>query len=270
MEERDPNTGIVLGTEAITLQPRIENPQLEDTACLLVHGFVASHNTFNDLGELLSNQGFTVRLMRLPGHGTTPRDFARQTPETLYNAVLEEFLALKQNFSRVHVIGFSMGATLSSLLAAEHPVDRLVLLAPYYRIRYYWYHVLPVEFWNTLLGPIIPYVKKPKNCFPQIRDSSQRQYIYSYRVAPTAGARIAMRLASRACQKKLLSNIQCPALMISSLNDRTVSPRAARKAFKRLGSPQKEFLEVENSYHLLLWDYDQEEVKKKIIEFLLK
>ncbi|MCA9450554.1 MAG: hypothetical protein KC931_25760, partial [Candidatus Omnitrophica bacterium] len=61
---RDPKTGVVKGTEAVTLDGTGAN------SALLVHGFVGSRIDFNDLGEILNDEGLTVRMTRLPGHGT--------------------------------------------------------------------------------------------------------------------------------------------------------------------------------------------------------
>lgn len=79
---RDPKTGVVLCAEALTLDPPASR-DVPTTACLLIHGFVGSRKDFADLGQRLAAAGFHVELLRLPGHGTTPTEFAAQTPELL-------------------------------------------------------------------------------------------------------------------------------------------------------------------------------------------
>src|SRR5688572_17767016 len=43
-----------------------------DDACLLLHGFTGSPWDMRPLGERLSERGYAVRAIRLPGHGSTP------------------------------------------------------------------------------------------------------------------------------------------------------------------------------------------------------
>ena len=265
---RDPATGVVIGTEAIDLDPPA-GADRPTTACLLVHGFIGSRIDFADLGERLAERGFHVRMMRLPGHGTTPPEFAEQTPETLLDAVEVEFDALRAQYEAVNVIGFSMGGALVTLLAARHDdIDRLVLVAPYYGVTYLWYYVLPAETWNVLFSPIIPYVVKPEWGTKVNRREALKE-IYTYKVVPTKGARLLMQLGRRARNSKILAEVQCPVLLVMAEGDEAASPWRARRVFEEIPSADKrEAWFSEKSNHQLLWDYDREEAKAAILEFL--
>ena len=160
--DRDPLTGIIRGCEAITLPPAPDTALTTPTACLLVHGFMAARSDFNDLGQSLAAKGFTVRMLRLPGHGTTPPDFGWQPDGALLKSVEAEYRALRAKYPRVYVVGFSMGGALSTLLAAEEKPEKLVLTAPYYRITSHWYYVLPPEVWNQAVGSFVSYIMRQK------------------------------------------------------------------------------------------------------------
>jgi carboxylesterase len=268
-EDRDPATGIVRGTEALTLRPDAKNdaPPL-DAACLLVHGFVGSRRDFAGLGDYLAKKGFAVRLMRLPGHGTTPSEFARLKPGALLEAVREEYANLRREHRKVYVVGFSMGGALSTLLASREPMDGLVLIAPYYGVRYHWFYVLPAETWTALLGRLAPYVRKSER-FVRVNDRSQVSNIFAYDWVPTAGARQLVQLGRDARQETVLRAIRCPVLVLHSQGDFAASPKASAKAFALIGSQRKEYVSLTRSDHHLLWDYDRAEATRRVGGFLL-
>jgi len=279
---RDPATGVVLGTAAIDLDPDCagRNPATADgneahgapgrptSACLLLHGFIGSHQDFGDLGERLRAAGYHVRLARLPGHGTTPIDFADQTPETLYAGALHELRALRAEYDEVTVIGFSMGGTLATLLAAREPVDRLVLIAPYYGVTYAWYYVLPPHVWHQMLGWSMPWLYRWE-CFTKLNRPEGRTGLYSYKYVPSRGVETLFALGEEARAAGLLESIQCPVLLVMSEGDQASCPVAARAAFARIGSPQKQARWFPGrSNHHLLRDWDGEAAKGAILEFL--
>lgn len=264
---RDPATGVVLGTEALALDPpgRADAPT---TACLLVHGFIGSRKDFADLGPRLAAAGFHVDIMRLPGHGTTPQDFRAQSPESLLQAVIDEYRALRRQYRAVYVVGFSMGGALSTLLASRENVDRLVLAAPYYGVTYKWYYLLPPSLWNTLLGPAVPYGIK-YDCFIKLNRREALGEIFTYRCVPTRGVSTLLALGRQARQPQTLQAVKCPVLVISSVGDEAASPDRVREAFPLLASPRKQaHWLTARSNHQVFWDYDREEVKTAVVDFL--
>jgi carboxylesterase len=266
--DRDPVTGIIRGTEAVTLQPQTADTRTSGTAVLMIHGFLSARTDFADMGDRLARDGFTVRMIRLPGHGTTAREFGALPDGALFAAVRREYADLRAHYARVDVVGFSMGGSLATLLAASEPVDRLVLVAPYYGVTYKLYYLLPAEAWNTVIGWAIPYVAKPKNT-SRINDHSQRDKYFQYQTVPTGGTRQLIALGREARKTEVLEKITCPVLILHSTGDDAASPRASRKAFERIGSTRKEIVWFEKSNHILFWDYENEEVKRRVEEFLL-
>ncbi|OPZ13078.1 MAG: Thermostable monoacylglycerol lipase [candidate division BRC1 bacterium ADurb.BinA364] len=264
---RDPMTGIVLGAEELELSPPV-GVEPRGEACLLLHGFCGSPADFADLPEQLAARGFDVRVPRLPGHGTTPPDFAYQPDGAILAKTREEYRRLRQRFQTVHVIGFSMGGALAARLSAEEDVARLVLAAPYFGVSYRWYYILPPEWWQRMLGWAIPYAPKfkPFTCVKK-RESIGR--FFSYFWVPTAGSRQLMRLGAEARAHGVLERIDCPVLHLHSPSDRAASPSAAQKAFDRIGSKAKRQVWLANSDHVLFWDCDAEQAKSEILGFLL-
>jgi esterase/lipase len=237
-------------------------------AVLLIHGFVGSPTEYADLGEHLAAQGYHVRLMRLPGHGTTPQDFARQTTATLLNAVRTEYAALRRDYPSVAVGGFSMGGALATLLAAETDADRLILFAPYFGVTYRWFYVLPVEKWNALLRPMVPYVPKSER-FVQVNRRESVPHIYSYRVVPTKGAATLIELGKRARDPRVVAQVKCPVLLVASEGDRAASPARMQQVFAQFSNPAKHavWLNSRNN-HDIFWDWDAADAKRAAVDFM--
>lgn len=99
---------------------------------LLIHGFIVSHEEWDDVIDDLA-QRFHVVAPDLPGFG----DSAKPSPsryEYGFEAFAESMADLIAGFAlgRVHVMGHSMGGAIAMTLAARHPelVDKLILVDP--------------------------------------------------------------------------------------------------------------------------------------------
>lgn len=267
--ERDPITGVVRGTEAITLAPTVRVGKTSRTACLLVHGFLGSRIDFADLDTRLADEGFAVRVMRLPGHGTTAVDFAWLPDGALLNAVRAEFAALRKEYDKVYVVGFSMGGTICTLLATEVEIDRLALISPYYGVTGKWFYVLPPEWWNALGCLIAPYAKR-SDYFVKINDRTKIDTLYSYKVIPAKGSQQLIDLGRQARKPEVLAKVTCPLLLVHSDGDDAASPKRARKAFEQYRSTQKDTLWFERSNHHIPNDFDGPACVDGVVEFMIR
>ena len=92
--------------------------------CLVLHGFMASPNEVGWMGQHLAEEGYTVYVPRLTGHGINPEHMTRMRWQDWYGQVLDSYHILRQQCEQVYIIGHSMGALLALLLAAD---DRLTV-----------------------------------------------------------------------------------------------------------------------------------------------
>jgi carboxylesterase len=99
---------------------------------LVVHGFTGSPVSMRPWAHALADAGLTVRLPRLPGHGTTWQDLAGTTWEDWFGTVDAAFAELTERCADVFVCGLSMGGSLSLRLAEVRgeAVRGLVLVNP--------------------------------------------------------------------------------------------------------------------------------------------
>lgn len=101
---------------------------------LLVHGLGDSPFSFNDVGQTLADQGFLVRTVLLPGHGSKPADMLDVTLKQWQQVVREQTRILENEVPAVYLGGFSTGANLVLDYAYEHPeIAGLVLFSPAFR-----------------------------------------------------------------------------------------------------------------------------------------
>ena len=254
---------VVPGTEMIELGPA-DSPAF----CLLVHGFAGSRKDFDDLGERLAAQGCRVRLDRLPGHGTTPEDMEATTADMLVEHVRAEVRAAREGHEQVILVGFSMGGVLGTLVAAEEPVDRLVLIAPAYAVTPQWYYFGTAEDWNRRLAGWVRWVPKTQGTV-QVNRKEARPELFAYRKIPTRAVNVLADLGARARSPEVLGAITAPTLVLHSPSDFAASQAASAAAFPQLGSAVKRYVTMDprNNHHLLK-DWDREQAKAEIVAFL--
>lgn len=259
---RDPATGIITGTEAVTL-----GDTNATTAVLMLHGFVGSRIDFGDLGDRIAAEGYCVRMTLLPGHGTTPRDFATTTPEELIEAARDEAEALRAKHEGLVIVGFSMGGAIATILASEGLADYVVLISPYYDVTYFPYYILPPNVWNRIFSPVIPFVRKGET-FIKVNKRESVPEMFSYTHVPTRGARTLAQLGERARDPNLLAAITCPVFMIHSRGDEAADFDAALTALEGMISATPEMMApADRNNHHLLWDHDAEEIKAAVVKY---
>ena len=258
--KRNPNTGILHGAEPVFLQGN------NGKACLLVHGFIGSPTDFGRLPGLLHKMGYTVSVPLLPGHGTDPKDFSKTTPEQLVLAVEENYETLKKNHSQVILVGLSLGAALSLVGASKLKVDALVLLAPYLKIKHQWFYLLPTEWYHAILSPFIPYVYR-LSYFKQVFRREALDGIVDYDFVSTRGVTTTLKIGQMA--QKAAENLKIPTLIIHSKKDRATDYQASLRLSQKIRG-RVSLVSLENSNHIILWDYEAEAVENEIINFVQK
>ena len=259
---RDPATGILIGAE-----PRELGQPKSEMAVLLVHGFIGSGNNFNDLPDRLAEQGWRVKVMLLPGHGTSPYDFEQTSADELLDAVRAELAALQARHSRVVLVGHSMGSTLCALIASEMHVDGLVVSSPYFAVTYRWFYVLPAETWTRISSPFVRWLRRSR-FLVQVNRKEIRDQIVAYKWSSLRSTLMLIELGGRANSPEVLGQVTCPVLLIHSHGDMAASPKATSEAFQKIGSDDKRAVWLQNSNHLIYWDFEREQVAAEIIEFI--
>jgi len=110
---------------------------------LLLHGMSDSPYSLRALAKTLSEQGYWVLGLRLPGHGTAPSGLRHITIQDMTGAVrlAMKHLAAKLEGIPIHIVGYSTGAALALDFALDEIEGKvspkpasLVLISPAIRI----------------------------------------------------------------------------------------------------------------------------------------
>ncbi|PMH17708.1 alpha/beta hydrolase [Vibrio breoganii] len=103
---------------------------------LLVHGLGDSPFSYVDIAPDLAAQGYLVRVILLPGHGTRAADLSLPELEDWQNVVAHHYQLLNAKVDGVWLGGFSTGANLVTALAYQQPtVKGLLLFSPAFKPR---------------------------------------------------------------------------------------------------------------------------------------
>ncbi|OHU84625.1 hypothetical protein BET10_05275 [Pseudoalteromonas amylolytica] len=100
-----------------------------DRAILLIHGLTDSPFTFHYLAGQLYQQGYNVRAILLPGHGTAPSDL-QHIELSQWQALVNYAVArTSQDFQQFAVLGYSTGAALAITAVSKNPTENITAMA---------------------------------------------------------------------------------------------------------------------------------------------
>ena len=128
---------------------------------LLVHGLGDSPWSFHEIAKEFAAQGFLVRSILLPGHGTDPSDMLNVTAEEWQEVVYEQAQALERDVDgEVYLGGFSTGANLVLSYAYEYPeIAGLVLFSPGFKSFFF-------DWLAPLVSTVRPWIIEPGDDVP--------------------------------------------------------------------------------------------------------
>lgn len=240
--------------------------------CLLIHGYGGSPLEMQGIAQALREEGVTVSLPCLPGHGPDAANFAAFRFGDWLAFVERELAALKAKCDTVALVGFSMGGTLALNLASRFPVAGVAAIStPLYVL-----HVSPWPWTHAVfyassglaqLGKILG--NKPSGGVASTK-SGGKGYAGPFSLAQLYSFRKGC-IATR----KLLPGLNAPLLLLHDVDDRIVyagnACEIARRAssqfvtvrFTRIGDPT-------TRHHMILTHRETEGfVTKTVTEFCL-
>lgn len=246
--------GVIAGAEEIALDGG-------PAGVLLLHGFGDTPQSLGDLARHLHEQGFTVRVPRLPGHGRRLHDFAASSGAEWLEAAREALAALCEVTSPVALVGQSMGGALAVILAAEREVAAVVLLAPYLTMPP---TVDRVARYHRLAQLATVYVDSRTE--GSIRDPVARLQSLGYgRTTPRLLAEL-RAVVSQAWDA--LPRVAVPTLVLQSRLDTRIRPADAERAFARLQAVPRELVWVDGGGHVLAVDVGYEAIFEHTVRWL--
>lgn len=224
---------------------------------LVLHGFTGSPKSVTPWGRALADQGWSVSVPLLPGHGTRWQDMNLTTWEDWYHEAEAALHALQQNCSRIVVMGLSMGGSLSLKLAEQHgdAIDGLVLVNP----------AVHTERLDRFLLPVL---QRIIGGFPGISNDIAKpdQDEGAYDRIPLKAAHSLQQMWREV--KSDLPRVTQPLLLFRSAQDHVVEPSNAAYILANVSSPDREEVVLMDSYHVATLDYDAEIIVRDSIDFV--
>lgn len=105
-----------------------------DTGALLIHGFMGSPKELRPLGRALAAVGIDAHGVLLPGFGAGVAGLGTVRAADWIGAASAVWEDLAGRYRRTVLLGFSMGGAVALHVAARRPPDRLILVAPLFRL----------------------------------------------------------------------------------------------------------------------------------------
>lgn len=216
-----------------------------DTGILFIHGFTGSPKSMRPWAQELSNEGWSVSVPRLPGHGTRWQDMNLTTWQDWYAEAERALGDLQSRCSQVFVMGLSMGGTLTLRLAQQHgdAISGIVLVNPAVHTE------RPDRFLLPILQRFLP-------SFPGISNDIAKpdQDEGAYTRIPLKAAHSLSRLWK--VVREDMPRVRQPLLLFRSVQDHVVEASNAEYILTHASSTDIEEVLLHDSYHVATLDFD--------------
>ena len=208
-------------------------------------------------GKALADQGWSVRVPRLPGHGTRWQDMNITTWEDWYSEAERNLRELHERCAQVFVCGLSMGGALTLRLAEQHgdALAGIVLVNPAVHTERKDKHLLPL-------------VKHLVGSFPGISNDIAKPGMdeVAYDRTPLKAAHSMMSMWS--VVRDDIALVRQPVLLFRSAQDNVVEASNAEWILTHVASSDIEEVVLPNSYHVATLDYDAQTITDGSIQFI--
>lgn len=229
----------------------------KEVGILLVHGFTGSPSSMRPWAEFMHQQGYTVRVPRLPGHGTKPEDLNNVKWQEWPRKIESELRELQKSCSKIFVFGLSMGGGLTLYTTQNHQekISGIVLVNPMIHIP----HVTPT------MAKILSKFQKMRSA---VGNDIKRKNVteYAYDANPIVGIYELTKMLK--VTRANLAKVSIPTLLFHSTEDHVLPVSNTEIILEGISSKDKERVELTNSYHVATLDHDMEIIFEKSLTFV--
>jgi carboxylesterase len=228
-----------------------------DVGVVLCHGFTGTPQSLRPWAQALADAGHSVRLPRLPGHGTAWQEMNRTTWHDWYGEVDRAFDELHRRCDAVVVAGLSMGGSLALRLAQQHgdEVAGVVLVNPCVRLEDPRLRALPV------LRRVVPSLAGVGG---DIKKAGSRELAYDR--TPLNALYSSLQMYTVVAAE--LRRVTQPLLVFRSPEDHVVPASSSALVLAQVSSGDVSEVLCEDSYHVATLDHDAERIVKESLAFI--
>lgn len=264
-------------------EPRKLSPE-NRIGILLFHGLTGMPTELKPLANHLESQGFQVETPLIRGHGETHQDLLKTTWQDWLEGAQESLVRMRLTCNAIYVGGLSMGATLATSLAILNPdIKGLLLISPHMGVlQDNLQSTQCLLSISTVLKPLhdrVYWAEKPpyglhdqrlQNKIAQTVADSHEGQTQNYGLYRTYIGSIYQMLNLIEFCKKHGHQVQCPALILQSLEDTITKIENATILYERLGSGHKQIRMMSGCNHVMTVDLRKEDVAFWIENFVRK
>jgi carboxylesterase len=236
----------------------------DDRGVVCVHGFTGTPHEMRYLGERLQRDGFTVRGVRLPGHGTSVDDLERTTWTDWAAAVDEAIDDLRRRCRCVAIVGQSLGGLLALHAAARR--DDLAAVASCAAPLALGGLAARAVRWTQPGGPLERVRRLPKLGGSDCRDARARRANVSYDAVPVGALGQLMQFMQIVDAE--LPAVRAPLLVVHARRDHTAPVASAIRIAARAGARRTRILD--DSFHLVTVDVERDAVAAEVSTFFAR
>lgn len=232
----------------------------KNEAVLMIHGFTSTPNIFRELAQHIhKTYGFEIEVPLLSGHGLTPEKLNYVTSKDWIRDAEVSMEKLLMRFSKIHLIGLSMGGTLCAHLANRYKnnVMTVTLMAPAMYVSNFisrFQLCIARHFPNKILKPWVVHKSNP--------DLTENISYHEY----SAYSVVQMDAVCRKVKKEFQTNKPC--LIFVPERDRTIHPKSAKWFFKRSSNPKSKLIKLEASPHVILLGSENDKIFSEVTDYL--
>ncbi|MFM2175497.1 MAG: hypothetical protein RLZZ527_573 [Actinomycetota bacterium] len=231
--------------------------EMKRVGVLLLHGFTGSPASMRPWAHFLNERGVTVRVPRIPGHGTRWQDLNKVNWQEWPARAEADLDALLQECDQVFIFGLSMGGANTLHVAAKRAsqLTGIVLVNPMIHIP-----GIQIKFVE-----ILKYLGAKR---PSVGDDIKKPNVteWGYDALPTKGVAQLHRFLK--VTRGMLNRVTVPTLLFHSVEDHVLPVSNTEIIMAELGATDKTRVELGNSYHVATLDYDAETIFETSYRFL--
>jgi len=224
---------------------------------VLSHGLTGMPGSMRPWAEALAAAGLTVRLPRLPGHGTRWQDANKVSWQDWYDELERAFDDVRSRCDQAFVAGLSMGGTLVLRLAEQRGADvsGVIVVNPSLFTTRKDAKLLPLlRLFVPSLPPVGNDIKKPGAVEP------------AYERLPVKAA-YQLSLLWKLTNADL-DKLTQPLLVFTSRDDHVVEPANSERLMSAAATTDKRQIWLEDSYHVATMDNEFQRIVDETLTFI--
>jgi len=249
--------------------------QQKKNAVLLFHGMTGSPFEMKKYGTFLHKLGFDVFCYSFPGHGTRLHEIQYVTCKDWCDFAQEKYNELRPKYEKFFVSGLCLGATIALYLAENNSdITGVISLSTTLFLDGFCMPKIKI-----MLPVAIKTIYRYLYTFPEdeslgVKNELTRKSLAKLMAKTTVGmdnyplSCVYELLELSKLVRKKLHKVESPLLLIHSKFDNLASTKGAYIVYNNVSSQIKKYIELTDSYHMILYDNEKIFVMESVKEFI--